>query len=421
MNNSIIEFLNLKEEEIASLTCQSTDVGLFVFLSLKVKPHPCPTCGFMTSKIINRYERKINHGLFIDRRCMIYYKQNRYQCPICQTTFNEVCSLATKHQKKSLASHIQMMELLRDPHLTFKKAGELLHLAPSTIMDAFYKAVPIYSPSLPQVLCIDEVYLGRNAAKKYVAVLLDFESNQIVDIIYGRTKDALHSYFQRLPEEQLRKVEFISSDMYEGYRFLQRHYFKQAKLCVDSFHVIQLILSMMNAQLKGLLRHYDRDSLEYYLLKKKRFVLLRNASTIEWYKQEYNRKLGYSVYLMKYRELLFNIHPLIKDIYDLKESYISFNRVKSVQDASHQLDSIIKQFLAHPHKEVKRVGSTLLKWKPEILNSFTWFSGKRISNGPIKSRNNAIKLLIRNAAGYRNFEHLRRRVIYCVNTKKKES
>jgi transposase len=112
--------------------------------------------------------------------------------------------------------------------------------------------------------------LGRNATKKYVAVLLDFESNQIVDIIYGRTKDALHSYFQRLPEEQLRKVEFISSDMYEGYRFLQRHYFKQAKLCVDSFHVIQLILSMMDAQLKGFLRHYDRGSLEYYLLKQKR-------------------------------------------------------------------------------------------------------------------------------------------------------
>jgi hypothetical protein len=40
---------------------------------------------------------------------------------------------------------------------------------------------------------------------------------------------------------------------------------------------------------------------------------------------------------------------------------------------------------------------------------------------PIESRNNTIKLLIRNAAGYRNFDHLRSRIIYCINTKKKES
>lgn len=40
MNNSIIEFLNLKEEEIASLTCQSTDVGLFVFFIFEGETSP---------------------------------------------------------------------------------------------------------------------------------------------------------------------------------------------------------------------------------------------------------------------------------------------------------------------------------------------------------------------------------------------
>ncbi|QIK58300.1 transposase [Erysipelothrix sp. HDW6A] len=42
-----------------------------------------------------------------------------------------------------------------------------------------------------------------------------------------------------------------------------------------------------------------------------------------------------------------------------------------------------------------------------------------MSNGPIESRNKTIKLLIYNAAGYRNFDHLRRRIIYCINQKKK--
>ena len=58
------------------------------------------------------------------------------------------------------------------------------------------------------------------------------------------------------------------------------------------------------------------------------------------------------------------------------------------------------------------------KWKVEIINSFTWIEGRRISNGLMESRNNIIKLLIRNAAGYRNFEHLRLRIMYCINQKK---
>ena len=53
------------------------------------------------------------------------------------------------------------------------------------------------------------------------------------------------------------------------------------------------------------------------------------------------------------------------------------------------------------------------------MNSFTRVEGRRISNGPIESRNNTIKLIIRNAAGYRNFENLKSRVIYVLNNKKR--
>ena len=120
----------------------------------------------------------------------------------------------------------------------------------------------------------NEVYLGRNATKKYVAILLDFKTNQIVDIIYGRTKDSLHSYFQKIPIETLNKVQYLSFDMYEGYRFLQRSYLKQSRLCVDSFHVIQTINTMFSSQRKAITKHFEEGSIEYYLLKKKRYILL---------------------------------------------------------------------------------------------------------------------------------------------------
>lgn len=159
--------------------------------------------------------------------------------------------------------------------------------------------------------------------------------------------------------------------------------------------------------------------IEYYLLKQKRFLLLKNHSSIDWQKQEYSRKLGYHVYLMKYRQMLFDINPLIQEIYDLKEGYIEFNRLRNKESTIQQLEPLIQRFTFHHNAEVRRVGRTLLKWKQEILNSFAWFNNKRISNGPIESRNNTIKLLIRNAAGYHNFSHLQIRILYCINHKKR--
>lgn len=420
MNNTIIEFLNLKEDCIESISCESLKDELIVFLSLSVRPHPCISCGVPTSKILSKYTRKINHGLFIDRKCTVIYSQKRYYCPVCNTSFNEDNSLVSKGQKKSLASHLQMMNLLKDPHMTFSKVGELLHLSPNTIIDTFYDNLPKHTVHFPEALCIDEIYLGRNSIKKYVAVLLDFKNNTIVDIIYGRTKDALHSYFQRVPKEQLNKVKYISSDMYEGYRFLQRHYFKNAVVCVDSFHVIQLILSMYNKQLLSVLRNHLKGSDEYYLLKHKRFILLKNNSSIDWFKQEYNRKLNRYVYNETYKQLLFQIDPMISEIYNLKEEYIGFNRLRTKELAIERIDTLITKFKTNENQEIQRVGRSLLKWKKEIINSFTWIDGNRISNGRIESRNNTIKLIIRNAAGYRNFEHLRSRIIYCINSNKKE-
>lgn len=311
------------------------------------------------------------------------------------------------------------MELLKDPHITFRKVANLLTISDKTVMDTFYKNLPEHQPILSRVLCIDEVNLGRNSIKKFVAVLLNFETNDIVDIIYGRTKDSLHSFFQKLPKEALDSVEYVSSDMFEGYRTMKGTYFTQARLCIDSFHVIQLINEMFNKQLKAIMKGFDKDSDKYYLLKHKRFLLLKNGDSIDWFKQEYNRNLGYYIYLLKVRELLLNINPIIKEIYDLKETYIAFNRLKDKELIEVQFEVIINSFSSHPNAEVAKVGRTLNKWKLEILNSFTWIKRRRISNGPIESRNKTIKLLIFNAAGYRNFDHLRRRIIYCINQKKK--
>lgn len=57
----------------------------------------------------------------------------------------------------------------------------------------------------------------------------------------------------------------------------------------------------------------------------------------------------------------------------------------------------------------------LKKWKKEIINSFHTIDGKRISNGIIESKNARIKVILKNANGYRNFDCLRTRIMFCLN------
>ena len=99
MHNSIIDFLNLKEAEIETLETHSTTTELIVHLSLRKQAHPCPRCKIKTSIVKNTYTRTINHGLFISRKCTVLYKQKRYYCPLCQSSFIEPNTLVNKHQK----------------------------------------------------------------------------------------------------------------------------------------------------------------------------------------------------------------------------------------------------------------------------------------------------------------------------------
>ena len=47
---------------------------------------------------------------------------------------------------------------------------------------------------------------------------------------------------------------------------------------------------------------------------------------------------------------------------------------------------------------------TLEEWRNEIVNSFSYVNGKRVSNGPIEGRNSLIKKIIKLANGFSNFK-----------------
>lgn len=66
-------------------------------------------------------------------------------------------------------------------------------------------------------------------------------------------------------------------------------------------------------------------------------------------------------------------------------------------------------------QEMIECAKTLTNWKQEILNSFHWYDGRRLSNGLIEGKNNYIKKIISNANGLSNFKRARNKFIYSQN------
>ena len=85
-----------------------------------------------------------------------------------------------------------------------------------------------------------------------------------------------------------------------------------------------------------------------------------------------------------------------------------------VDDAKRQLVDFIELCKESQIDEFITVANTIDNWLEYIVNSFI---DKRFTNGYTEGINNKIKVIKRNAFGYKNFDFFRRRVLYIFNKK----
>lgn len=76
--------------------------------------------------------------------------------------------------------------------LTYEQIGRMYDLTDSRVIQLFDKLVP-YVPRrpLPKYLCIDEVKLETEYGK-YVVILSDYESGEVIDVLKSRQDVILH-------------------------------------------------------------------------------------------------------------------------------------------------------------------------------------------------------------------------------------
>ena len=140
---------------------------------------------------------------------------------------------------------------------------------------------------------------------------------------------------------------------------------------------------------------------KYRLLLKhsKRLLIKRNTKLKDFEKERSN-------------SLLYIPDEMLQAYY-LKEQFYKIMDANDRQTAKRLMSDWISSAESCNIEEYKYCAKTLLNWQTGILNSFD----VPYSNGFTEGCNNKIKVLKRNAYGYRNFERFRNRILHMFSYK----
>lgn len=229
-NNFINNLLNLKDVLIKNIV--NGDDKIEIYIETKKKPHFCPQCGSITSKIHDYRTQKIKDIPIQGKKTFIILKKHRYVCKCCAKRFFEYIELLPKYHRitnRIFAYIINELSCISSMSSVASKANVSFHSV-KRIFDLVSYPSPSY---LPEVISIDE-FKGNSGNSDYHCIIVDPVNHKIIDIIKDRRLHALCSYFRKIKNRD--KVKYVIIDMWKPYVEIVRAFFKNATIIIDKFH-----------------------------------------------------------------------------------------------------------------------------------------------------------------------------------------
>lgn len=379
------KLLEMEDIIISDLTSSNTEIH--ISFSLPRKVCTCPHCQGLTDQVHDYRTSVIKDLPIMGKHTFLHYRKRRYHCPHCGKHFYEPFSFVAKHCRTTTRLLFYGIYLLSERQ-SVRSVARLLQLSDSSI---FRRLKDIHFPKpdrLPPVLSIDE-FKGNAGGEKFQAILTRPDEHCLFDILPSRSLFSLQQYFQSFKNKK--EVRFIVMDMNKVYRDLARDYFPKATIIIDKFHVVRYVTWALENVRKRIQKQLHPEKRKYF--KRSRKLLLSHKSKL---KEESMDALA--VMLSQSEDLAIAYH--------LKELFYDFMRSTSRMEATKKLKFFLLAAQASPLKEFDACLTMLGNWSKYILNAFDC----PYTNGFTEGTNNAIKVIKRNAFGYRNFENFRNRI-----------
>jgi transposase len=318
-------------------------------------------------------------------------------CPCCMAIHAECCLLVDgkRHYTRALERFAVMLCRM----MTIKDVANHLGLTWDTVkaMEKRYLKRRFDPPLIRDVqrIAIDEIAVRKGHV--YKTVVLDLDSGHILHVGDGKGAEAVEPFFRRLRRARV-MLKAIAMDMSNSYLSAVKQWAPGTPVVFDRFHVMQLV----NGQIDDLRRAHmrDTDMAERKFVKGVRYLLLMSPDTLDRHED------GHPGSKARLKAALALNEPLNKAYY-LKE------KIRCLWDEPTRIrgERVLRECIAEAAssgvRELVKLGKTLLIHAEGILAYFD----HRISSGPLEGTNNKIKVLKRNAYGYRDDEFFRLKLL----------
>ena len=184
--------------------------------------------------------------------------------------------------------------------------------------------------------------------------------------------------------------------MNQVYRDLAETFLPNATIVIDKFHVVRYITWALENVRKRIQKEMHPSKRKYF--KRSRKILLSHFSSLKPDSRD-----ALEIMLMQSSDLA--------TAYYLKEQFYDVMSSKSRDEAQKKLRKLILAAQASQLNEFKACLTMLSNWSKYILNAFEC----PYSNGFTEGSNNKIKVIKRNAYGYRNFDNFRNRILLSMH------
>ena len=240
-------------------------------------------------------------------------------------------------------------------------------------------------------LAVDE--FATHKGHKYMTTAMDLETGEILHAQEGKDAAALIPFLQKLKKAGIRP-KAVAMDMSEAYAHAVREVFGDAVDIVhDPFHVVALASLAIDETRRDLAK--DLEGEDRKVIKGSRFLLLRAKENLS------------PEALSRLTVLMAANQPLYK-AYLLKEGLRHFWKLPCEDAGKAFLDQWTSEARALDNKHFAKLANTLDSHRPGLLAYFS----HRISTGKLEGTNNKIKVLKRQAYGFRDMDFFKLRLYF---------
>lgn len=238
---------------------------------------------------------------------------------------------------------------------------------------------------------IDEKSFGK--AHHYGTLLSDLDARRVLEVVEHRTQESAEEAFERLDDEQLKKIESVAMDMWPAFMAAAAKKTPQADIVHDHFHVTKHLNEAVDTVRKR--EHAELSGQSHDGLSGRKYLFLKSPEN--WKAQE----------RICFGELQKKDLQVTK-AWGLRENFEHFWEFATRQGAG--------SFFAQWHQRVKVSALEAMKKKArmlhEHLNALLNYSRHRITNATSEGFNSKIQIIKSAARGFRCFANYRIAILF---------